>query len=116
MEVSPPQLSVVQQELEEPMFAQEKPGLSSKAHTTAGLKVRKVSGTPVRSLEFKRNRVKEVSWPISAGTVWIALSFKYKLSKFAKFPMVEGTEVIWLLFKFNRVRYFLERWPQEGSI
>ena len=60
MEVSPPQLSVVQQELEEPMFAQEKPGLSSKAHTTAGLKVRKVSGTPVRSLEFKRNRVKEV--------------------------------------------------------
>ena len=57
MEVSPPQFCVVQQELEEPIFAQEKPGLSSKAHTTAGLKVRKVSGTPVRSLSFKRNRL-----------------------------------------------------------
>ena len=98
MEVSPPQLSVVQQELKIAMLAQLKPGLKSKLHSIVGSKVRKATGTPVRSLKLKRNRFKEVSWPISAGSVVIEFSSKYKYSKFAKSPMVVGIEVIWFLF------------------
>ena len=58
MEVSPPQLSAVQQEPPENTLAQLKPGLSYNLQSVVGLKVRKVSGTPVRSLLYKSNRVK----------------------------------------------------------
>ena len=54
MEVSP-QFCVVQQEPEESIFAQEKPELPSMLHRLEGLKVRKESGTPDRSLDEKSN-------------------------------------------------------------
>ena len=104
MEVSP-QFCVVQQEPEESIFAQEKPELPSMLHRLEGLKVRKESGTPDRSLDEKSNSFKEVSWPISDGTVVIEFSSKYKYSKFAKSPMVVGIEVIWFLDKSKRFKF-----------
>ena len=86
MEVSP-QFCVVQQELEEPISAQEKPELPSMLHRLEVLKVRKVSGTLVSWLLSIIN-ITKLSWLISAGSVVIEFSFKYKVTKFAKFPTV----------------------------
>jgi len=87
VEVSP-QFCVVQQELEEPILAQEKPELPSILHRLEGLKVRKVSGRLVSWLLSISNFISKLSWPISDGTVVIELSLKYKYSKFAKSPMI----------------------------
>ena len=70
MEVSP-QFCVVQQEPEESIFAQEKPELPSMLHRLEGLKVRKESGTPDRSLE--------VSWlPPNSTATWTIVWYPWK--------------------------------------